>query len=624
MTPFEYLGPYKLGEMLGRGGMGSVYEAEHVKTGDKVAVKVIAQNVADDMRFRVRFTREIETLKRLHHKSIVRIIGTGEQDDALFYVMELVEGEPLQQRLRREKRVSWQATLDIAIQISSALKHAHDIGAYHRDLKPANLILTHDGVVKIVDFGIAKLFGYGEETVAGSILGTADYMAPEHADGSPTTPRTDLYSLGSVMYSMLAGRPPFTGQRLAQVVEALKRDRPVPLELICPDVPEALVELVHELLEKRPEDRPPTALAVMKRLQAMRAGLQRELTLNQDAQGTHFDAPESIIDHQDIHADRDDHGPATGPLTGHAGDEHTAGDHPLTVATDNRTVARRASPNDLTLESMHADSDQITSQSTASPSEPPAKSGKTHYQAIESSPRATRAIGQKQHEHSSHWLNYASIAGMIAILVGGVALFAWSIQTPSADQLYESILAADRDGDTLAAQSLIKQFANHYPEDRRSEAVLELSAAVELEQHLRRLRTKANRAGGSEQLDPAEQAFVDAMSLRGRRPTQATEQLQSWLNIFGHDSADSAFSIRVMKNYVDEELKRLRLSLAQTVQVDSRVEDLRHRIVWGKENLDRDAQAALLNGIIELYSKKSWADGVVQFAQQELAALVAE
>ena len=259
--------------------MGSVYQGVHEKSGEKVAVKLISPEVADEMRFRRRFDAEIETLKRLRHDGIVRLIGYGEEEGLLFYSMELVEGEPLQKRIRRLKRLDWKSTIDISIQVCAALKHAHDIGVIHRDLKPANLLLTQDDTVKLVDFGIAKIFGYGEQTVAGSILGTVDYMAPEQAFGDGITLRTDLYALGSVMYAMQAGRAPFKGKRITEVIDSLKREKPIPLEMVNPETPEALVELIHELLEKKPNDRPPTALAVMNRLKAMKAGLTRQQTI---------------------------------------------------------------------------------------------------------------------------------------------------------------------------------------------------------------------------------------------------------------------------------------------------------------------------------------------------------
>ena len=537
--------------------------------------------------------------------------------------MELVEGETLQQRLRREKRLSWQTTIDVAIQVCSALKHAHDIGAFHRDLKPANLMLTADGTVKLVDFGIVKLFGFGDETVAGSILGTADYMAPEQADGGPTTARTDLYALGSVMYAMLAGRPPFVGRRLTEVMESLKRDRPVPLEMVNPDAPEALVELIHEMLEKRPEDRPPTALAIMKRLQAMRAGLLREQTLNQESSPT-IDSDKKQQPHEkhdhlsgiDFGITRES-GPLTGPGTSLSSERHTDAKKPITVATSARGDSRQATPDDVTLASMQSSS----VHDTEVPVQPTAKIRNTHFQAIDSHRPLDTSFGTKHTEDSSASLQYLSIAAMLAILAGGIGLFVWSVRTPPADVLYARILEADRNEDVTGAQALIKQFVNHYPDDARQESVMELSAAVELEQYVRRLRTKANRSGGTDQLEPSEQAFLDALSNRGRRPEQSMLQLQQWLDVFGHEAAGGGFAIRKMKSYAEEEIERLRVMQEQTVQIDSRVEDLRDRILWARTNLDTDQRRAMLQGIVELYRRKTWASTAVQFAEKELAEL---
>ena len=224
MVPFEHFGPYRLGEPIGRGGMGSVFKAAHVKSGDEVAVKVIAASVSDDARFRRRFSAEIETLKKLKHPNIVSLIGYGEQHGQLFYSMELVRGESLQQLLRREKRLRWPFILDMGIAICNALKHAHNFGVIHRDLKPANLLFSNDGTIKLVDFGIAKLFGNVDQTAAGSVLGTADFMAPEQACDGPITPRTDLYALGNVLYACFAGRPPFAGRTLTRVFESLRHE----------------------------------------------------------------------------------------------------------------------------------------------------------------------------------------------------------------------------------------------------------------------------------------------------------------------------------------------------------------------------------------------------------------
>jgi serine/threonine protein kinase len=277
MVPFEHLGPYRIGEPIGRGGMGSVFQAVHEKTGEEVAVKVIASSVSDDMRFRRRFEDEIRTLIKLKHPNIVSIIGSGEEHGQLFYSMELVKGESLQQRLRREKRLAWPFVLDMAIDICSALKHAHNFGVTHRDLKPANLLITTDGSPKLVDFGIAKIFGNTDQTAYGAILGTADFMAPEQAGEGPITSKTDLYALGNVLYACFAGRAPFGGRTMTRILEAMRTETPTPLDLVAPDVPSEIVQLVHDLLEKSPEDRPPTALATMNRMKAIRAGLMRQI-----------------------------------------------------------------------------------------------------------------------------------------------------------------------------------------------------------------------------------------------------------------------------------------------------------------------------------------------------------
>ena len=161
----EQLGPYKIGKRLGRGGMGSVYEAVDNQSGQRVAVKALSPQLAMAEGFRERFEAEIDSLKKLQHDSIVRLYGYGEQDGILFYSMELVAGTSLEEELKAGRRFDWRETVDIAVQICLALKHAHDHGVVHRDIKPANLLLTKSGRVKIADFGIARLFRSEERRV---------------------------------------------------------------------------------------------------------------------------------------------------------------------------------------------------------------------------------------------------------------------------------------------------------------------------------------------------------------------------------------------------------------------------------------------------------------------------
>ena len=172
----DRLGPYRIVGELGRGGMGVVFEAVNVETDEPAAVKLLSATLADDEAFRERFEAEIEALRKLKHPRIVRLFGFGQQDGDLFYGMELVHGDSLEEELRRGRRFSWREVTRIAIEICQALRHAHDRGIIHRDLKPGNLLLDPDDHVKLSDIGIARLFGHTGMTGAGSVLGTAEYM----------------------------------------------------------------------------------------------------------------------------------------------------------------------------------------------------------------------------------------------------------------------------------------------------------------------------------------------------------------------------------------------------------------------------------------------------------------
>lgn len=262
------LGPYQLKEVLGKGGMGTVYRGVNKDTGEEVAVKVLAPFYAHHDGFRERFAAEIRSLERLRHPCIVTLFGYGEESGTLFYVMEVVRGNSLHDELAAGRRFHWREVCQIGADICGALKQAHDHGIIHRDIKPANLLLDEHDQVKLSDFGIAKLFGDTNIT-AGGVLGTVDYMAPEQADGNQPTPRCDLYSMGAVLYALLAGHPPFRGKTVAEVLQKLRYDDPAPISRINSEVPQELESIIHQLLEKEPSDRIPTALALAKRLTSL-------------------------------------------------------------------------------------------------------------------------------------------------------------------------------------------------------------------------------------------------------------------------------------------------------------------------------------------------------------------
>ncbi len=233
----EQLGPYKVGRRLGRGGMGTVFEAINEQNDQPAAIKVLNPHLADEEGFRERFEIEIETLKKLRHPNIVRLYGFGVQDGHSYYAMELVRGKTLEEELQAGRRFDWRETTQAGIKLCRALKHAHDAGVIHRDLKPANIIMPDDGDVKLTDFGIARLFGNTRLTSDGGLIGTAEYMSPEQAEGKRVNHQADLYSLGCVLFAMLAGRPPFRSKSLPEMLELQRRADPPPVSRVCPTCP---------------------------------------------------------------------------------------------------------------------------------------------------------------------------------------------------------------------------------------------------------------------------------------------------------------------------------------------------------------------------------------------------
>jgi serine/threonine-protein kinase len=260
------IGPYLVERKLGAGGMGTVYLASHEQTGRIVALKLLSPSLAREEGLVARFVREIEALKKLKNPHVVDLIDHGVDGEMYYYAMEYVPGETLTARLRREKRIPWREVIDLSIQICVALKSAHDAGIIHRDLKPSNLLLTPDGDIKLTDFGVAQVFAGSKLTVTGGIIGTAEYMSPEQGQGRRITKRSDLYSLGAVMYVMLTGRPPFSGKTTLDVIHKHKYnqfDRP---RTIVPEIPFWLDDVVCQLMEKDPEKRPADAFVVNRRL----------------------------------------------------------------------------------------------------------------------------------------------------------------------------------------------------------------------------------------------------------------------------------------------------------------------------------------------------------------------
>jgi serine/threonine-protein kinase len=292
----ERLGKWVIYKELGSGGMGKVYLAQEEIGGRQAALKILSAELAQDSGFLHRFQREIETLSQLDHPRIVHFYEAGFENGLYFYAMEYVDGQSLEQVLEEQNRLPWKDVLDIALQICPALKHVHDHGIIHRDLKPANLLRNADGVVKLTDFGIAKVFAQGHLTATGGVVGTAEYLSPEQASGKPVSKRSDLYSLGTVLYTLLTGRPPFLGESFIDLLHKHRYgqfDRPVK---VVPDLPYEIDEVVCQLLEKDPAQRPPDCLVLGRQLDTIRRKLERKGRATQDVlkvQGTVADTRSS-------------------------------------------------------------------------------------------------------------------------------------------------------------------------------------------------------------------------------------------------------------------------------------------------------------------------------------------
>jgi serine/threonine-protein kinase len=247
--------------------MGVVYLAEDIGLGRRAALKFLPADTSRDDQATQRFIQEARTASALDHPNVCTIYETGEsQDGRLFIAMAYYEGETLEQRLKRG-RLSAAEAVDVALQVARGLRKAHEAGIVHRDIKPANLFVTRDGIVKILDFGIAKLGGLKALTRTGTTIGTSAYMSPEQIHGSEIDARTDLWSLGVVLYEMLAGTRPFRGEQEIATIYAVVNEPPPPLYAGAPDVPLPLETLIARLLKKQPRDRYASAADLVRDLE---------------------------------------------------------------------------------------------------------------------------------------------------------------------------------------------------------------------------------------------------------------------------------------------------------------------------------------------------------------------
>ena len=532
------LGPYSIGARLGRGGMGAVYEAVDAITGMTVAVKVLAAHLADDQGLKARFRAEIDTLKDLRHPGIVQLLAFGEEGDQPYFAMELVRGKTIEQTLRTGRRFTWQETVAVALSVTRALKLAHDHGVVHRDLKPSNILLTDDvpigAGVKLADFGIAKLFGGVAHTAHGNIVGTAEYMAPEQAAGRGVDHRADLYALGLVMYAMLAGRPPFCGGQVTEVIEKQRHTAAPRVAAAVPSVPPELDTLIDRLLQKDPAARPGSALALARLLTAI--GTLVPTTDETDPAGDKL-----------VIADLAPQPPQPGPpgrtedFTTVCGAAPAPAAPPPAAASETPTrpqppprggpTRSDASPR---MASGRGAGDARTAGIDSDRTDlPPGESGSTtrvdtavhrRHTTMAELDQADRDRRSRDHARATWIRSATAVAIAVAVLGGGWML----LRPPTADALYTQIKAVtdNDDGDLRDAADLIHRFLRDHADDPRAGEVAGFERTIALDRLQRRARRKVRT---DRPLSPIERDYRAAMAREPESPSDCIDALEALL-----------------------------------------------------------------------------------------------
>src|SRR6478609_57296 len=292
----ELIGHYRIESLIGVGGMGEVYLARDERLGRKVALKLLPERLTVDETQLSRFKTEARSASALNHPNILTVYEIGAEENRQFIATEFIEGMTLRASLAGG-RINPHAALEIAVQVASALAAAHEAGVVHRDIKPENIMLRPDGYAKVLDFGIAKLTEQRPasdnqiETAAvlqtrpGFVLGTAHYMSPEQARGQKVDARSDIWSLGVVLYEMVAGSQPFRGETPSDCIAAILTAEPAPLSSISPDIPAKLESILQKALRKNADERYQTIKEMLAELRILKAKLETDNSLSQTKAG---------------------------------------------------------------------------------------------------------------------------------------------------------------------------------------------------------------------------------------------------------------------------------------------------------------------------------------------------
>ncbi len=598
----DRLGPYRIVRRLGRGGMGTVYHGINADTGEPAAVKLLATGLAHDEGFRDRFSAEIETLKKLNHPNVVRLFGFGHQGELLYYAMELVEGSSLEEELRRGRRFNWREVSQVGIQTARALRHAHDRGVIHRDLKPGNLLLACEGTVKLSDFGIARLFGNSQLTTPGNVVGTVEYMAPEQAEARPVGPKTDLYSLGAVMYVLLTGRPVFHAESLAEALSKHRTELPEPVSRYATDVPEALEAVVMQLLEKSPDARVANASLLVRRLEAMEHALSvaGETVVRPSAAESESARSPAKPDGLKTTLATAMHAPPAGAAAGPAPEPS------LAVPDEGPAV-------DALAETRVTDAFQ--KQPVAVPVVPGEGSG----EFVEVDEEELDPLRREEDRPALVSIHTWILAVSLVIVGAGVW---YLLQPPTADALYDRIIprAESESVDALlSTQDDIDAFLMRFPGDPRAGVLREYLREIDLHRLQRRFDLRMRGLAETKNLLPIEQAYIDAMHDARASPERTAARLEAILALYGQEEASgpTGLCLELARRRLDE----VRQQLADNARQHLALLEERLRAAAQRQDEQPGEARRIYEAILELYDEKPWAADAVRQAREGLSQL---
>ena len=521
--------------------------------------------------------------------------------------MELVDGHSLEQLLGDQEIFTWSEVVELGVQVCRALKHAHDRGVIHRDIKPGNLLLAGEGVLKLSDFGIARLFGAAGLTSGGGVIGTAEFMSPEQAEGRPASERSDLYSLGGVLYTLLAGRAPFQASTLPEMLRMQQFADPEPLRNLAPRVPAEVEEIIHQLLCKEPAARIPSALVLSRRLEATRHGLARRADERPQVSPSneHPEVPKDDLSNtaESPPAARDSSVIDTAELP----------PPPAPVSTGRTTISSELPP------LLRDSSDSPTTDDS------PAEAGS---EDVEIRPARFVVVNHDEQRHhetlgelAAGWISPQTWLLVAALAATGLGVWYFS-QPPSADRLYQRIAAAAHNprADTVrGAEKDWQTFLEQYPHDPRADEVADWRDDLQDFERRRRAGIRARIGQPDGEISPIERVYSEAVSQASMDPPLAERKLQALVDLYaGQEESLTPAARRYLQltrreldwlaglspRIESEELQLVEQRLAQADQLDATDPAAAHRI-----------RAA----VVELYADKTWARALVERANRRLA-----